>query len=111
MLFASSLSMPAALLAVLLFAVIRPVSVHIALAGTGVPVAHRNLMAWFGIRGIGSVYYLMFAVGHGLPAAEAQALTGLILAVVAASIVVHGVSATPLMQLYSGMQSRVRTRK
>jgi sodium/hydrogen antiporter len=110
MLLASPLSWRAAVLALLLFAVIRPLSVRIALAGTGVPVTHRNLMGWFGIRGIGSVYYVMFAVGHGLPAGEAQVLTGLILAVVAASIVVHGVSATPLMQLYT-MHSRVRTRK
>lgn len=26
-----------------------------------------NSGAWFGIRGIGPVYYLMYAVHHGLP--------------------------------------------
>ena len=27
----------------------------------------RGIAAWSGVRGIGSVYYLMFAISHGLP--------------------------------------------
>jgi NhaP-type Na+/H+ or K+/H+ antiporter len=57
------------------------------------------------------VYYLMFAAQHGLPAAEAAGLADLVLGVVAASVIAHGVSATPLMRLYSGMQSRRPTRR
>ena len=106
MLPASALSLQSAALAALLFAVVRPVSVAIGLAGAGVPASHRRLMGWFGIRGIGSVYYLTFAAQHGLPAGEARALADLVLGVVAASVVAHGVSATPLMRLYSGVQSR-----
>jgi sodium/hydrogen antiporter len=109
MLVASTLSLRAAAVAVLLFVVIRPVAVRVALLGTAVPVTHRNLMAWFGIRGIGSVYYLAFAAGHGVPSADAQALAELVLAVVAASIVAHGISATPLMRLYTGMHAQRRT--
>jgi len=111
MLPASALSLQAAALALLLFVVVRPASVLLALAGTGVPTAHWRLMAWFGIRGIGSVYYLTFAARHGLPAAEAAGLADLVLGVVAASVIAHGVSATPLMRLYSGMQSRRPTRR
>jgi sodium/hydrogen antiporter len=103
---ASALSLQSAGLAALLFLVVRPVSVMLVLTGTGVRPTHRYLMAWFGIRGIGSVYYLMFAAQHGLPAGEAQGLADVVLGVVAASIVAHGVSATPLMRLYSGMHSR-----
>lgn len=106
MLPASALSLQAAALALLLFVVVRPASVMISLAGAGVPATHARLMAWFGIRGIGSVYYLVFAARHGLPAAQAAGLADLVLGVVAASVIVHGVSATPLMRLYSGMQSR-----
>ncbi len=111
MLPASALSLQSAAFAALLFVVVRPVSVSAALAGAGVPATHRRLMGWFGIRGIGSVYYLVFAVGHGLPVGEARALADLVLGVVAASVVAHGVSATPLMRLYSGMQSRRPTLK
>src|SRR5262249_30067651 len=106
MLVAPFASARAAAVAALLFLVVRPLSVHLALAGSAVPIAHRNLMAWVGMRGIGSVYYLLFAVNHGLPAEEARSLAGLILAVVATSIVAHGVSATPLMRLYSGRRPR-----
>jgi NhaP-type Na+/H+ or K+/H+ antiporter len=56
-------------------------------------------MSWFGIRGIGSFYYLAYALEHG-DAAELAQLVPLALAVVAASVVMHGVSATPLMNWY-----------
>jgi NhaP-type Na+/H+ or K+/H+ antiporter len=91
----------------LLLLVIRPVSVAIGLLGTGTVGTRRLLIGWFGIRGIGSLYYLMYAVNHGLPPPLAERLTGLALAAVVASIVVHGVSVTPLMSVY---ESRKRGR-
>ena len=36
----------------------------------------RRLIAWFGIRGIGSIYYLSFAVVHGLPGRAGSAAHG-----------------------------------
>lgn len=84
----------------LLLAVIRPLSVYAGLWGAPVQRNQRRLIAWFGIRGIGSVYYLMYAITHGLPPALAQRLLSLTLAVVVASMVVHGVSVTPLMRRY-----------
>ena len=57
-------------------------------------------VAWFGIRGIGSVYYLMYAIHHGLPAAMADQIMGITLAAVATSIVLHGISVRPMMNLY-----------
>jgi len=84
----------------LLLIVIRPLSVAIGLFGTRTGGTRRWLIGWFGIRGIGSLYYLMYAVNHGLPPALADRLTGLALAAVVASIVVHGVSVTPLMAVY-----------
>ena len=84
----------------LLLLVIRPLSVAIGLAGTSTVRTRRWLIGWFGIRGIGSLYYLMYAANHGLPAALADRLTGLTLAAVVASIMVHGVSVTPLMAVY-----------
>ena len=57
-------------------------------------------MAWFGIRGIGSIYYLVYAAGHGLAPETAQHFTSLVLGVVTISVIAHGVSATPLMEHY-----------
>ena len=84
----------------LLFLVIRPVAVYAGLAGADVSRARRRLVSWFGIRGIGSVYYLAFAIEHGIPRAVAEQITSLMLAVVVVSIVVHGVTVTPLMNRY-----------
>jgi NhaP-type Na+/H+ or K+/H+ antiporter len=64
-------------------------------------------MGWFGIRGIGSLYYLFYALNHGVPEALARQLVPLVLTVVAVSIVVHGISVTPLMRRYQRRNSEV----
>jgi NhaP-type Na+/H+ or K+/H+ antiporter len=88
----------------LLFLGIRPTVVLITLAGTNTSRAQRWLMSWFGIRGIGSLYYLFYALNHGLEESLARQLVPLVLTVVAISIVVHGISVTPLMQRYERTQ-------
>jgi NhaP-type Na+/H+ or K+/H+ antiporter len=90
------------LIPLLLFAV-RPLAVWIGLAGSRVSRGQRWLMAWFGIRGVGSIYYLMYALNHGLPREMAQPLVSVTLATVVASIVLHGISVTPLMSAYERM--------
>ena len=87
-------------LVALLLLAIRPLSVAIGMYRSRTSYDQRGLIGWFGIRGIGSVYYLMYAISHGLPAALADQLTALTLSVVVASIVVHGISVTPLMAMY-----------
>jgi sodium/hydrogen antiporter len=89
-------------LAPLLFLVVRPLAVVVGLLGKGTSYSQKALMAWFGIRGIGSIYYLTYALGYGVPSQLADRLTALVLSLVALSIVVHGVSVTPLMKRYEG---------
>lgn len=88
------------LLGAFLFLVARPLAVALALIGTGCLAEQRRLIAWFGIRGIGSLYYLAFALQSGLVGPPADRLASTVLLVTAASIVVHGLTATPLMQRY-----------
>ena len=95
----------------LLFLVVRPLAVWLGLLGASVSRDQRRLMSWFGIRGIGSIYYLMFAINHGLARPVAEQLIALTLGVVAVSIVVHGVSVTPLMDVYQRRRARVQTRR
>jgi sodium/hydrogen antiporter len=85
--------------ALLLFVVIRPVAVFVGAPMHG-PGSQRLLASWFGIRGVGSLYYLLFAIRHPLPAALGERLTAIVFTVVATSIVVHGISVTPLMSRY-----------
>lgn len=93
-----SVEQPGIWLAVALFLVARPLSVLAGLAGTRTARSELKLMSWFGIRGIGSLYYLMYAIEADVPMEVTQKLIPLVLTVVAASITVHGVSATPLMK-------------
>lgn len=94
------------LVPLLLLLVIRPLGVAVGLAGSRSSRSQRTLMAWFGIRGIGSVYYLMYAINHGLDRALAEQLVAITVVVVAVSIVVHGISVTPLMAWYGRRQQR-----
>jgi NhaP-type Na+/H+ or K+/H+ antiporter len=84
-----------------LFLVIRPLAVVLGLAGMPLGRSQRALICWFGVRGVGSIYYVAYAVVHGVGGDLAERLTGLVLAVVAASVVAHGISVTPLMNLYA----------
>jgi NhaP-type Na+/H+ or K+/H+ antiporter len=84
----------------LMLLAVRPLSVAVGLAGSRTSKVQRRLIGWFGIRGIGSLYYLCFAIAHGLPSQHVDLLVGLTVAVVVTSIVVHGTSVTPLMAHY-----------
>ena len=94
----------------LLFLLIRPVAVYVGLLGTAVKGPQLRLMAWFGIRGIGSLYYLLYAISHEIEPALAERLLSITLAVIVASIVAHGVSVTPLMRRYELRKSTPRRR-
>jgi sodium/hydrogen antiporter len=83
-----------------LLLIIRPLAVAIGLLGMSVPPTQRRLMAWFGIRGIGSAYYLAYAIAHGINESDANRLGDVALAAISVSIVVHGISVTPLMERY-----------
>jgi NhaP-type Na+/H+ or K+/H+ antiporter len=85
------------LLVLALIVVVRPAAVAIGLAGTGAPWRERAFLAWFGVRGIGSLYYVAAVLGLGvLGPREASTLFWVTAAAIVASIVVHGVTAAPL---------------
>jgi NhaP-type Na+/H+ or K+/H+ antiporter len=106
-LFLDSWSWRALGLALFLSLVVRPISVLAGLSGTGTPWPMRGMLGWFGVRGIGSLYYLMFAIEHGLPQTLAVELIHLTLIVVSSSILVCGISVKPLMLRY--LQAREGT--
>ena len=110
MLFVDSWSWRAVGLAFFLFAVARPLSVVIGLAGTGTAWRLQGLVGWFGVRGIGSLYYLMYAIGHGLPEELALEMIHLTLVVVMLSILLHGVSVKPMMSRFWPQRTSRRER-
>jgi NhaP-type Na+/H+ or K+/H+ antiporter len=92
---------PLAWLIPVMFLAIRPAATLLGLLPTRTSLAQRAIIGWFGVRGVGSLYYLAYALAHGLAGDEARTLTNITLAVVAASVVVHGISVTPLMARYT----------
>lgn len=88
------------ILAAALLLVIRPATTLLAMLGSRMAGRARMLAGWFDIRGIGSLYYLSFAVVAGLPAVLTERLTWMVFIVVALSVIAHGVTATPLMSRY-----------
>ncbi|MBD2415924.1 sodium:proton exchanger [Nostoc calcicola FACHB-389] len=96
------------LVIILLFLVIRPVGVWISTIGKRPLNSRRRnlergtrwLLGWFGIRGVGSLYYLAYAFGNGLKDEAAEQIAWITYTTIVVSVIVHGISATPLMKWY-----------
>jgi NhaP-type Na+/H+ or K+/H+ antiporter len=85
----------------LLFFIIRPLAILVGLARTPLGSAEKGLIGWFGIRGIGSLYYLAYAIQHGLTQSRTEAVANTVLAAIAISVALHGITVTPLMNWYA----------
>ncbi|MBQ1043258.1 MULTISPECIES: cation:proton antiporter domain-containing protein [unclassified Micromonospora] len=92
------LTWPAALAGLALVLVIRPLAGWLSLRGARGKPAEHWVIALFGIRGVGSFYYLAYATSKtDFPQADlVWATVGLVVVV---SVVAHGIAATPVMQL------------
>jgi NhaP-type Na+/H+ or K+/H+ antiporter len=86
-------------IAAALFFVIRPLAALIFLQKTPTGRVQRLMMGWFGIRGIGSLYYLSYALTHGLKDRTAE-VVGITLSVVALSVFAHGITSQPILDFY-----------
>ena len=90
--------------------VIRPVAVFLTTWRSDWSRSQKRIGAWMGVRGVGSIYYMAYALTHGLGSSKTtESFAHAILLTVATSVVVHGISATPIMAFY--MKSRRRSRK
>jgi NhaP-type Na+/H+ or K+/H+ antiporter len=86
------LDLPHFLIGLMLIFVIRPMAGWISLYGTDLPVAERAIIAFYGIRGLGSIYYLSYAAGHVEFVNEPQ-LWAMVGYTIVASTIVHGFTA------------------
>ena len=76
---------------------VRPLAGWVGLLGGKTGPRERIALSFFGIRGIGSLYYLSYALGKGEFAGQAEELWAFVGLVVALSIVIHGATTSPLM--------------
>jgi sodium/hydrogen antiporter len=91
---------PILLVAVLLIFIIRPIGAWISTLGSPLNPTRRLLYGWFGIRGLGSLYYLSYAFGRGLSGDLGEEIAWIVYFTVVISIILHGISATPLLTWY-----------
>ncbi|HET8606716.1 MAG TPA: cation:proton antiporter [Gaiellaceae bacterium] len=78
---------------------IRPVTAFLVLARSRLSVRERIWVAWFGVKGVASLNYVAVAVAAHAFGADVPGLVWTVLTAVALSVVVHGVSSTPLTRL------------
>ncbi|MDP9416536.1 MAG: cation:proton antiporter [Actinomycetota bacterium] len=98
--------------ALALVLVVRPLAGLVALIGTPPGWRERVAISFFGIRGMGSLYYLSYALGAGVSfGVGAEHLWRVVAATVVVSVVVHGIAATPVMRRLDLLRhERVRER-
>jgi NhaP-type Na+/H+ or K+/H+ antiporter len=94
----------------LVLLVLRPLSTLPAIVAERLTFSQTVMIGWFGIRGVGSLFYLALALRQGLDDHLADTLVSLTLWTVAASIVVHGLTAQPLMRQYLRSRSKPESR-
>ncbi|MGZ5433892.1 MAG: cation:proton antiporter [Thermoanaerobaculia bacterium] len=92
-------SLAAVPLALALLFLIRPLATLICLIGSPTTVVQRSLMGWFGIRGIGSLYYLSYALSHR-PGPEVEAAIPFTITAIALSVLLHGITGQPILGRY-----------
>jgi NhaP-type Na+/H+ or K+/H+ antiporter len=102
------LTTPDVVLAVVLVLVVRPLLGWLALVGGGRGPRDRAVIAFFGVRGVGSLYYLAYAAGHA-PFGQLDRLWATAGLVVLLSVLVHGISATPVMNWLDRRRSQEAT--
>lgn len=92
-------------LAFAILLIVRPVTGLVGLLGSPVKLSEKLTLAFFGIRGVGSIYYLAYAANHmALP--HAERLWGIVGLVVLFSILLHGLTVTPAMRMLDRLQGR-----
>ncbi len=85
------------LVALAILLLVRPITGWIGLIGFPLVARERATLAFFGIRGIGSIYYLAYGINH-MAVPEASRLWSIIGLIILCSILLHGTTVTPIMR-------------
>lgn len=80
--------------------IIRPISVFIGTLKASLSLKDKAFLSWFGVRGIGSIYYLFFAINHSQTTIDSTSLLKFTLWTIFFSIFIHGVSVKLILKRY-----------
>lgn len=92
--------------ALVLLLAVRPLAVWLTTRHLPWTRMQRALACWFGVRGVGSLYYLAYAFSHGAVDGDTPVIADAVLVTIALSVLLHGSSATPVMQAYQRRRGR-----
>ena len=92
--------------ALLALTLLRMLPVAVALAGTGLDRGTVAFVGWFGPRGLASVVFGLIAVDSLAPS-ESKVVLAAVTLTVALSVLLHGISASPLAARYGAYASRL----
>lgn len=92
-------------LAVAIILVVRPLAGLVGLTGLKIERGEKLTLAFFGIRGVGSMYYIAYAL-NGAPFPQAERLWAIVGLVILISILLHGLTVTPIMRSLDRSQGR-----
>lgn len=92
------------LTAIVIVFIVRPVAGWLGMVGTDADRLERGAISFFGMRGVGSFYYLAYAVNQ-VGFGPSERLWAVVSLVVIISIVVHGVTASPVMRRLDALRS------
>jgi NhaP-type Na+/H+ or K+/H+ antiporter len=98
------------LVALAIVLVVRPIGGWLCLLGAKLEHRERWAIAVFGVRGIGSFYYLAFALNHA-EFKERESLWAVVSLVVLISILLHGMTAKPIMRQLDAWRLRRERRR
>lgn len=85
--------------------IIRPITGMIGLIGFRADKTEKLTLAFFGIRGVGSIYYLSYGLNR-LDVGDPERLWGLVGLIIVLSILLHGLTVTPIMRSLDRQQGR-----
>lgn len=85
--------------------VVRPLAAMVGLLGLPVHGSEKVTLAFFGIRGVGSFYYLAYALNH-MDMPQGERLWAIVGLVALMSILLHGLTVTPAMRLLDRLHGR-----
>lgn len=83
---------------------IRMLPVYLSLRGLPMGAEPKLFIGWFGPRGLASVVFLIIVINADLPGG--QTLASVVVCTVVLSILLHGVSANPLVQAFAQRMDR-----
>lgn len=83
--------------AIVILLIVRPLTGWLALVGFPAERGEKMTLAFFGIRGVGSIYYLAYGLNH-MDVADAGRLWGIVGLIVLMSVLLHGLTVTPIMR-------------